>query len=163
MGMSTEKATFGAGCFWQVEVAFRELEGVIDAVVGYEGGEVENPTYEQVCTGTTGHVEVCQVEFDPERVSYEELVQKYFEIHDPTQLNRQGPDFGYQYRSVIFTHSDEQAEIARKVLERATPRFSDPIVTEIEPAKPFWRAEDYHQCYLEKRSSSGLLGTLLGR
>jgi len=159
----TEKATFGAGCFWQVEEAFRQLDGVIDTAVGYEGGRVENPTYEQVCTGTTGHVEVCQVTFDPAKIGYEQLVEKYFEIHDPTQLNRQGPDIGWQYRSVIFAHSDEQAEAARRVIDRVQPRFGAPIVTEIEPAQPFWRAEDYHQCYLDKRSSSGLLGTLLGR
>jgi peptide-methionine (S)-S-oxide reductase len=160
----TEKATFGAGCFWQVEAIFREMEGVIDTAVGYEGGRVDNPTYEQVCSGTTGHVEVCQVAFDPSRVDYETLVEKYFEIHDPTQLNRQGPDVGYQYRSVVFAHSDEQAEIARRVIDRIQPRFRKPVVTEIEPAQPFWRAEEYHQCYLEKRGShSGMLGMLLGR
>jgi peptide-methionine (S)-S-oxide reductase len=160
----TEKATFGAGCFWQVEEAFRQLDGVIDTAVGYEGGHVENPSYEQVCTGTTGHVEVCQVTFDPAKIGYEELVSKYFEIHDPTQLNRQGPDLGWQYRSVIFAHSDEQAEIAKRVIERTQPRFRDPIVTEIERAQPFWRAEEYHQCYLEKRASrGGMLGVLLGR
>ncbi len=159
----TEKATFGAGCFWQVEATFKELPGVLETAVGYEGGDVDNPTYEEVCSGTTGHVEVCQVTFDPSKVSYEELVSKYFEIHDPTQLNRQGPDVGYQYRSVIFAHTDEQAEIARRVIERTQSRFRDPIVTEVTPAKPFWRAEEYHQCYLEKRQSSGLIGTLLGR
>ena len=160
----TETATFGAGCFWQVETTFRAIDGVLETAVGYEGGEVENPTYEQVCSGRTGHVEVCQVEFDPGRVSFEDLVEKYFEIHDPTQLNRQGADVGYQYRSVIFAHSDEQAETARRVIERVQPRFRDPIVTAIEPAQPFWRAEEYHQCYLEKRSSAGgLLGQLLGR
>jgi peptide-methionine (S)-S-oxide reductase len=159
----TEKATFGAGCFWQVEEAFRQLDGVIDTAVGYEGGHVDNPTYEQVCSGNTGHVEVCQVTFDPAKVGYEQLVEKYLDIHDPTQLNRQGPDIGWQYRSVVFAHSDAQAEIAKKVIDRTQPRFHAPIVTEIEPAQPFWRAEDYHQCYLEKRSSaSGLLGTLLG-
>ena len=160
----TEKATFGAGCFWQVEETFRGVDGVVDTAVGYEGGHVDNPTYEQVCSGTTGHVEVCQVEFDPERVSFEALVEKYFEIHDPTQLNRQGPDVGYQYRSVIFTHSDEQAEMAREVIERVQPRYSAPIVTAIESAQPFWRAEEYHQCYLDRRrSGAGLLGQLLGR
>jgi peptide-methionine (S)-S-oxide reductase len=160
---TTEKATFGAGCFWQVEMAFREVEGVIDTAVGYEGGHVDNPTYEQVCTGTTGHVEVCEVAFDPSRVDYETLVEKYFEIHDPTQLNRQGPDVGYQYRSVVFAHSDEQSEIARRVIDRVQTRFRKPIVTEIEPAQPFWRAEEYHQCYLERRGShSGMLGMLLG-
>jgi peptide-methionine (S)-S-oxide reductase len=160
----TEKATFGAGCFWQVEENFRALDGVLDTAVGYEGGHVDNPTYEQVCRGDTGHVEVAQVEFDPERVSYEDLVQKYFDIHDPTQLNRQGPDVGWQYRSVVFTEDSEQARTAREVLERNQSRFRDPIVTEIEPAKPFWRAEEYHQCYLEKRhSGGGLLSQLLGR
>ena len=161
----TENATFGAGCFWQVEEKFREIDGVIDTAVGYEGGELDNPTYEQVCTGRTGHVEVCRVEYDPSRVDYEDLVQKYFEIHDPTQLNRQGPDVGWQYRSVIFTEDDEQAQVAQsEVLERNRERFRDPIMTEIEPAKPFWRAEEYHQCYLEKRhSAGGLLSQLLGR
>ena len=159
----TEKADFGAGCFWQVEEAFRAIDGVLDTAVGYEGGEVENPTYEQVCSGTTGHVEVCQVTFDPDRVDYADLVAKHFELHDPTQLNRQGPDVGHQYRSVIFAHSDEQAEAARRVLESAQERFSRPIMTEIEQAKPFWRAEEHHQCYLQKRQESGLLGTLLGR
>src|SRR5919201_2160637 len=159
----TEKATFGAGCFWQVEEAFRNLDGVIDTAVGYEGGDVENPTYEQVCSGTTGHVEVCQVSFDPAKVDYETLVERYFEIHDPTQLNRQGPDVGYQYRSVIFAHSERQAEVARSVIESAQGRFRDPIVTEIEPAQPFWRAEEHHQCYLEKRHPGRVLGALFGR
>jgi len=160
----TETATFGAGCFWQVEETFRALDGVVDTAVGYEGGEIENPTYEQVCTGTTGHVEVCRVEFDPERIAYEDLVQKYFEIHDPTQLNRQGPDVGWQYRSVIFAEDDDQIAAAKRVRERNEERFRAPIVTEIEPAKPFWRAEEYHQCYLDKRhSAGGLLSQLLGR
>lgn len=160
---NTEKATFGAGCFWQVEEAFRAMDGVLETAVGYEGGHVENPTYEQVCGGDTGHVEVCQVTFDPGRVSFEELIAKYFAIHDPTQLNRQGPDVGHQYRSVIFAHSDEQAEIARRVIERTQPQLSAPIVTAIEPAAPFWRAEEYHQCYMEKRSErGGLISSLLG-
>jgi peptide-methionine (S)-S-oxide reductase len=116
-----------------------------------------------VCSGNTGHVEVAQVTFDPDKVSYEDLVTKYFEIHDPTQLNRQGPDVGYQYRSVIFAHSDEQAETARRVIEGMQGRLRDPIVTTIEPAAPFWRAEEYHQCYLQRRQErTGLLGTLLG-
>jgi peptide-methionine (S)-S-oxide reductase len=164
LGSTTEKATFGAGCFWQVEAAFREVDGIVDTAVGYEGGDVESPTYEQVCTGTTGHTEVCQVTFDPDRVRYEDLVRRYLGIHDPTQLNRQGPDVGYQYRSVIFAHSDEQAEIARGVLEDARERFSAPIVTAVEPAAPFWRAEEHHQCYLEKRQQqAGMLGALFGR
>jgi peptide-methionine (S)-S-oxide reductase len=163
-GTRTQLATFGAGCFWQVEERLRELDGVIDAAVGYEGGHVDNPTYEQVCRGDTGHVEVAQVEFDPEKIGYEELVERYFEIHDPTQLNRQGPDVGFQYRSVIFTHSDEQAQVARGVIERLQARFDGRIMTEVEPAQTFWRAEEYHQCYLEKRrSGTGLLGQLLGR
>jgi peptide-methionine (S)-S-oxide reductase len=158
-----EKATFGAGCFWQVEEAFRELPGVVDTAVGYEGGHVDNPTYEQVCTGTTGHTEVAEVTFDPARTSFDELVAKYLAIHDPTQLNRQGPDVGFQYRSVIFSHSDEQTEAARKSIERAQASFRDPIMTTIEPAATFWRAEDYHQCYLQKRQESGgFLSTLLG-
>lgn len=162
--VQTQFATFGAGCFWQVEEEFRALDGVIDTVVGYEGGEIENPTYEQVCTGKTGHVEVCRVEFDPARIAYDDIVQKYFEIHDPTQLNRQGPDIGWQYRSVIFTEDEAQAEAAKRVLDSNRDRFRSEIVTEIEPATPFWRAEDYHQCYLQKRHSpSGLLGQLLGR
>ena len=160
----TEKATFGAGCFWQVEATFRQMPGVVDTAVSYEGGHVDNPTYEQVCSGITGHTEVCEVSYDPERVSFEELVSKYFEIHDPTQLNRQGPDVGYQYRSVVFVHSDEQAETVREVIERIQPRFRAPIVTEIEPAATFWRAEEYHQCYLERRPTvGGLFSALLGR
>jgi len=161
---TTQKATFGAGCFWKPEAQFRELDGVVDTAVGYEGGEIDNPTYEQVCGGDTGHVEVVEVEFDPARVAYEWLVEKYFEIHDPTQLNRQGPDVGHQYKSVIFAHGDEQAQAAQRVLERTQESYRQPVVTEIEPAKPFWRAEEYHQCYLEKRGTvSGLFGQLLGR
>ena len=160
----TETATFGAGCFWQVEMAYKETPGVIETAVGYEGGHVDNPTYEQVCSGTTGHAEVTQVTFDPEQVSYEELVEKFWAVHDPTQLNRQGPDVGDQYRTVIFTQSNEQAEVARRSLEAAQTRFADPIVTTIEPATGFWRAEEYHQCYLQKRHSpGGLISTLMGR
>jgi peptide-methionine (S)-S-oxide reductase len=159
----TELATFGAGCFWQVEEEFRAMDGVLDTAVGYEGGHVENPTYEQVCSGTTGHTEVAQITFDPDRISYEELLAKYFEIHDPTQLNRQGPDVGYQYRSVVFAHSEEQAETARRMIERIQERFDKPVVTTVEPAAPFWRAEEYHQCYLQKRrESGGLFASLLG-
>jgi peptide-methionine (S)-S-oxide reductase len=161
---TTELATFGAGCFWQVEEEFRQLDGVVDTAVGYEGGHVDNPTYEQVCSGTTGHTEVAQIEFDPAKISFEKIVDKYFQIHDPTQVNRQGPDVGFQYRSVVFAHSDEQAEIARRAIEREQQRHRDPVATVVEPAAPFWRAEDYHQCYLQKRQEhGGLLGALLGR
>lgn len=159
----TEKATFGAGCFWQVEMAYREMEGVLDTAVGYEGGHVENPTYEMVCSGTTGHAEVTQVEFDPGKVSYEELVDKFWELHDPTQVNRQGPDIGDQYRTAIFTHTDAQVEAARRSLEREQERLAKPIATQIEPATGFWRAEEYHQCYLQKRGSrGGLLSSIFG-
>ncbi|HUP00053.1 MAG TPA: peptide-methionine (S)-S-oxide reductase MsrA [Gemmatimonadota bacterium] len=147
------KATFGAGCFWGVEVAFRQLPGVNAAAVGYMGGTTENPSYKEVCNDTTGHAEVVQVEYDPGRVSYEELLDLFWRSHDPTTLNRQGLDVGTQYRSAIFTHTPEQAEAARASKERLDRerRFRRPIVTEIAPAGPFWRAEEYHQRYLEKR------------
>lgn len=146
-------ATFGAGCFWGVEVAFRRVPGVTATTVGYAGGHVENPSYEQVCTGRTGHAEVVRVEYDPERVTYDELLEVFWSAHDPTQLNRQGPDVGTQYRSVIFVHDDEQERTARGSKERleAGGRFRRPIATRIEPAGAFWPAEDYHQRYLEKR------------
>ena len=147
----TKKATFGAGCFWGVEVEFRNVPGVVDAAVGYEGGTVPNPTYEQVCRKGTGHAEVVEVEFDPAEVSYEELLDTFFELHDPTQLNRQGPDVGDQYRSVVFTQSAEQEQAARAARDRAQERFDRPVVTAIEPASEFWRAEEYHQQYLVKR------------
>lgn len=160
----TEKATFAAGCFWKPEAFYRELDGVVDTAVGYEGGHVDNPTYEMVCSGTTGHAEVVQVEFDPDKVSYSELVDRFWEIHDPTQVNRQGPDIGDQYRTAIFTHSDEQAEAARRSLEREQAKHQKPIATLIEPATGFWMAEEYHQCYLEKRAGSGgILSSLFGR
>lgn len=149
--MSTERATFGAGCFWGVESAFRELPGVVDAAVGYEGGTMLNPTYQDVCTDETGHAEVVELTFDPVKVSYEKLVETFFELHNPTTPNRQGPDTGTQYRSVIFFHSPEQERVAREVMRRVQPRFSRPIVTQIEPAQTFYRAEDYHQQYLAKR------------
>ena len=148
---TTETATFGAGCFWGVEVDFRNTPGVTDAAVGYMGGTVENPSYEDVCTDRTGHAEVVQVAFDPEEVSYEELVERFLEVHDPTQLNRQGPDVGRQYRSVVFFHDPEQERVAGEVLRRAQDRFERPVVTTVEPASTFWRAEDYHQQYLVKR------------
>ena len=154
----TEKATFGAGCFWQVEVAYRELDGVLDTAVGYEGGHVENPSYEMVCSGQTGHAEVTQVTFDPDRISYAELVERFWDVHDPTQMNRQGPDVGSQYRSAIFTHDAEQERIASESKRAAQARFKQPIVTTVEPATGFWRAEEYHQCYLQKRQEGGLMG-----
>ena len=146
-----DKATFGGGCFWGVEAAFRRLEGVIETQAGYSGGTLPNPTYEDVCTDRTGHAEIVEVTFDPSRVSYSQLLDVFWQIHDPTQLNRQGPDTGTQYRSVIFFHSPEQETIARASTERQRSRFSHPIVTEIVPAGPFYRAEEYHQRYLEKR------------
>jgi peptide-methionine (S)-S-oxide reductase len=147
----TEAATFGAGCFWGVEIAFRNVPGVTDTAVGYEGGTLPNPTYEDVCSHTTGHAEVVQVEFDPEEVSYEELLDVFWDVHDPTQVNRQGPDVGSNYRSVIFFHSPEQQEQALASKARAQARFDRPIATEIAPASDFWRAEEYHQQYLVKR------------
>jgi peptide-methionine (S)-S-oxide reductase len=160
----TEKVSFGAGCFWQVEAAFRELEGVTETAVGYEGGNVPNPTYEQVCTGGTGHAEVCEVTFDPDRISFGELLQAYWRVHDPTQVDRQGPDIGSQYRSVIFFHTDAQREEAEASKVAEQKRHEKPIATTIEPATGFYEAEDYHQCYLEKRrGAGGLIGSLLGR
>jgi peptide-methionine (S)-S-oxide reductase len=147
----TEKATFGAGCFWQIEVEFRNLPGVLDAAAGYMGGALENPSYEDVCSDRTGHAEVVQVEFDPDEVSYGQLLERFWEIHDPTQVNRQGPDVGSQYRSVVFFHSREQQQVAEDSRTRAQARFSRPVATEIAPAQTFWRAEDYHQQYLVKR------------
>ena len=147
----TEEATFAAGCFWQVEIEFANTAGVLSTEVGYTGGEVESPTYEQVCAGTTGHAEAVRVTFDPEQVSYPELLDLFFRLHDPTQLNRQGPDVGHQYRSAVFFGTDEQERDAIAAKERAQARFKRPVVTEIVPAGPFWAAEDYHQRYLEKR------------
>jgi peptide-methionine (S)-S-oxide reductase len=148
-----KKATFGAGCFWGVEATFRRVPGVIDAAVGYAGGHTVDPTYKEVCTDRTGHAEVVQVEYDPSRVSYARLLDVFWSSHDPTQVNRQGPDFGTQYRTVIFYHDDEQkaeAEASKKWLDESG-RFSRPIATQIVPAGPFDRAEEYHQRYLEKR------------
>ena len=148
-----EKATFGAGCFWGVEAAFRQIKGVKTTAVGYMGGKLKDPTYQDVCTDRTGHAEVVQVEFDPSEVSYEELLRVFWENHDPTTLNRQGPDTGTQYRSVIFYHTPEQEASAKASKESLgkSGRYKRPIVTEIIPAPEFWRAEDYHQQYLEKR------------
>jgi peptide-methionine (S)-S-oxide reductase len=151
-----EIATFGAGCFWGVEAAFRQVPGVLDAVVGYSGGKTENPTYQDVCTDRTGHAEVVQVTFDPALVSYEKLLDAFWKMHDPTQVNRQGPDFGTQYRTAIFFHSPEQEAIAKKAKAAldASGKFRRPIATEITPAGPFYRGEEYHQRYLEKRGAA---------
>ena len=151
----TEKATFGAGCFWGVEAQLQQVPGVLGTAVGYEGGALANPTYRDVCTDRTGHAEVVELSFDPAQVSYETLLKHFFALHDPTQLNRQGPDWGAQYRSAIFFHSPEQEATAGRVIEelRAQKRFSRPIVTQVVPAQTFWRAEEYHQKYLEKRGA----------
>ena len=147
-----EKATFGAGCFWHVEAAFLEIGGVTSTAVGYSGGHLKDPTYRDVCTGQTGHAEVVQVEYDPEKLTYEELLEAFWKIHDPTTLNRQGPDIGTQYRSAIFFHSAAQETAARASKEKLqqSGRFSRPIATEITPASEFYCAEEYHQRYFEK-------------
>jgi peptide-methionine (S)-S-oxide reductase len=150
------KATFAAGCFWGVEAAFRQLKGVTSTTVGYIGGTLHDPTYHDVCTGRTGHAEAVQVEYDPSQVSYDDLLRVFWENHDPTTLDRQGPDVGTQYRSAIFYHTPEQ-EAAAKASKDAlakSGRFKRPIVTEIQPAPEFWQAEDYHQQYLEKRGQT---------
>ena len=152
-----QKATFGAGCFWGVEAAFRQLStGVKATRVGYAGGAVSNPTYQQVCSKGTGHAEVVEVTYDPDEISYRELLDVFWNEHDPTQLNRQGPDVGDQYRTVIFVHNDEQksAALESKAELEASGKYKKPIVTQIEAAPEFWEAEDYHQQYLEKRGLS---------
>ena len=148
-----EKATFAAGCFWGVEATFRQIPGVISTRVGYTGGQMTNPSYKDVCTDRTGHAEAVEVEFDPARVGYDELLKVFWENHDPTQLNRQGPDWGSQYRSAIFFHSSQQqaAALASKEQLESAHRYSKPIATQIVPAVTFYPAEDYHQQYLEKR------------
>jgi peptide-methionine (S)-S-oxide reductase len=145
-------ATFAAGCFWGVEHEFRKIAGVKEAFCGYEGGHTENPTYRDVCSKATGHAEVVEVHYDPAVVSFSALVEKFFDMHDPTQLNRQGPDIGDQYRSAIFYHNDEQKKVATEIKERLdkSNTFSKPIVTQITPAQPFYKAEEYHQKYFEK-------------
>ncbi len=152
----TEIATFGAGCFWGVETTFRSLPGVTDAAVGYLGGTLKEPTYHDVCTGRTGHAEVVEVHFDPEKVSYQRLVDVFFQMHDPTTMNRQGPDVGTQYRSAIFFHSPEQKAIAEAAKEKwnKSGKYRRPIVTEITPASTFYRAEEYHQQYLAKHGQA---------
>ena len=151
--VTLQKATFGAGCFWGVEETFRQTPGVVETAVGYTGGTASQPTYEQVCAGRTGHAEAVEVTFDPERVSYESLLQVFWENHDPTTPNRQGPDVGEQYRSAIFVHSPEQEAAATqsKATLEASKRFRRPVVTQIVQAATFWRAEEYHQQYLAKR------------
>ena len=151
-----EIATFGAGCFWGIEAAFRRVPGVLDAAVGYSGGRTENPSYQDVCTDTTGHAEVVQVTFDPAKLSYEQLLDVFWTIHDPTQVNRQGPDYGKQYRTAIFFHSPEQEAAAKKSKQAldASGKLRRPVATEITAASPFWRAEEYHQRYLEKRGAA---------
>lgn len=150
-----EKATFAAGCFWGVEARFQQLPGVIATAVGYEGGSLASPTYQQVCTDRSGHAEAVEIDFDPSKISYQQLLDEFFALHDPTQLNRQGPDWGSQYRSVVFYHSPEQEKTAKETIARLTAekRFSKPVVTQVVPAETFWRAEDYHQKYLEKRGA----------
>lgn len=147
-----ELATFGAGCFWCVEAVFQQLKGVESVVSGYAGGHVQNPTYEQVCTGRTGHAEVCQIQYNPEQISYEDLLEVFFNTHDPTTLNRQGNDIGTQYRSVIFYHNDEQREAAEKAKTELDESgvWKNPIVTEVSPLEEFFTAEDYHQDYFRR-------------
>lgn len=152
--------TFGAGCFWGVEKRLREIPGVLDAEVGYMGGHLDEPSYELVCGGQTGHTEVCQVQFNPEVLSYEQLLRAFFALHDPTQVNRQGVDVGWQYRSVIFVHDEEQRRIAEEVRAAltASQHYALPIATSIEPAARFWRAEEYHQQYLVRTGATCAVG-----
>lgn len=154
--MAMEKATFGAGCFWGVELRFQQVPGVIETAAGYEGGKLNQPSYRDVCTDATGHAEVVEIDYEPAKVSYQQLLDLFFELHDPTQLNRQGPDWGTQYRSVIFFHSPEQESAAKETIARLTAekKYSKPIVTQVLPAQTFWRAEEYHQKYLEKRGAA---------
>lgn len=156
MNAMVKRATFGAGCFWGVQASFDRLKGVVCTQVGYMGGRTENPTYEQVCTNRTGHAEVVDLRYDPGQISYEELLEAFWNMHDPTTLNRQGLDVGMQYRSVIFYYDEEQKRAAKAVMDwlSKSGRFSRPIVTEIAPAVPFWRAEEYHQKYHEKHGGA---------
>jgi peptide-methionine (S)-S-oxide reductase len=155
-GTTEEKATFGAGCFWGIEAAFRQVPGVVSTAVGYMGGTRDEPTYRQVCTGRTGHAEVVQVTYDPQRLSYDDILAVLWDNHDPTTMNRQGPDMGTQYRSAVYFHDEAQEKGARASIEglEASGRFRRPVVTEVAPASTFWPAEDYHQQYLEKRGLS---------
>ncbi len=143
--MKTQTATLGGGCFWCVEAVYERLPGILSVTSGYAGGQTENPTYEQICTGRTGHAEVVQIEFDPEKITYEKIIDLFWDAHDPTTLNRQGADTGTQYRSIILTADDEQASLARQSKERAQPTFKSPIVTQIVPLEKFYPAEDHHQ------------------
>lgn len=147
-----EKATFAAGCFWAVESAFRKIPGVRSAIVGYTGGSTENPNYKEVCTGRTGHAEAVEVEFDPQLVTYNDLLEAFWDMHDPTTLNRQGPDIGAQYRSAVYFHDSKQEEVAKASKEslNASGKLPRPVVTEITAASTFWKAEEYHQRYHEK-------------
>lgn len=155
IGHATEKATFGAGCFWGVEARFAQMPGILETAVGYEGGALDNPTYKDVCSDRTGHAEVVELTFDPSQVSYRQLLDLFFTLHDPTQVNRQGPDWGEQYRTAVFFHSPEQEAAARETIARLTAerRFRAPIATQVVSATTFWRAEEYHQKYLEKRGA----------
>jgi peptide-methionine (S)-S-oxide reductase len=155
-----EKATFAAGCFWGVEAAFRSIEGVLQTTVGYTGGHLANPSYKDVCTDRTGHAEGVEVVFDPGVVTYDDLLATFWRIHDPTQVNRQGPDFGSQYRSAIYYHSPEQEAAASAARAEAQSRFARPIATEITPASDFYPAEDYHQRYFERRGLASCAGSL---
>ncbi len=150
-----EFATLGGGCFWCLEAVYEELEGVVDVESGYAGGHVSQPTYQQVCDGDTGHAEVVRIEFDPARIAYRELLEVFFSIHDPTQLNRQGNDVGTQYRSVIFTHSDEQRRVAEAVIAELQPHLSTRVVTQVEPVPDYFRAETYHQEYFRHNPAQG--------
>jgi peptide-methionine (S)-S-oxide reductase len=154
MNATTQTATFAAGCFWGVEAAFRQIPGVIDAVSGYIGGSTQSPTYRDVCGHRTGHAEAVEVTFDPSRVTYEQLLQTFWNLHDPTQLNRQGPDVGDQYRSAIFTYSDEQMRAALASRDAEQANHKRPIVTQIVAAPTFWKAEEYHQRYFEKNGGA---------
>jgi peptide-methionine (S)-S-oxide reductase len=152
--MDAQQASFAAGCFWGVEQEFRRVKGIVNATVGYSGGHTKNPTYEQVCTGKTGHAETVLIEFDPALVTYDQLLDTFWDLHDPTTMNRQGPDVGEQYRSIIFYHNEEQKKIALASRNKEQKRLSRPIVTEIIPAADFWRAEEYHQRYLEQHGGA---------
>ena len=157
-----QKATFGAGCFWGVEAAFRRIDGVTKTRAGYAGGQVDHPTYEQVCRDNTGHAEVVEVTYDAEKVPYEQLLAVFWAEHDPTQVNRQGPDVGSQYRSAIFTHDETQRAAAEASRAQVQARLGRAVATTVEDAPPFWEAEDYHQQYLEKRGLSSCTPRLAG-